>query len=602
MTLRKRMLLSIGGLTGILLVALQALSLYGAQILTRSSLQQTSLLLARYQAAKVDSSLQFAESSSEAILRAVEHSDLLEDEPHMVSYLTEILQGNKQISAIEVHPANGRAIVVRRTADGQFVYADAVYSRGHLKKLSLQRQIDGAWSVSNGEEEIPRAYHAQARQETHLFIEIPFHLLSEPLEVRAGTAYGFLATDSRLYFDARLTGIKQSPEWSQFSSQVLSGPVGGEGFRVASDPLHHKPALVGAARVGDLPLKAGVVYLESDQFDLVSELVWWTISLSLLGVVLILVVTNILTKDIVAPLEQLCAKIDAAAESDFEGQIEPSPHASSEVVGLASSFNKLLDDVRRHLNDLESAVAKRQALESELSIASRIQESILPVFPFLSEVAEAEGVSIPARQVGGDFLDVYPIDEDRVGFCLGDVSGKGAPAAIYMAFTASLLEHLGRLNVTPSECARIINKALCERQEPSMFATVFFGVMDRSGQVTYCNAGHHPPMLLQPEGGFRELEVESGLGLGILDPFEFGESTFQLAEGETMLLYTDGLTEAMNKNREEFGEKRLAEFLSSQEKKKPLKELLDALSLEVKEFRDGADPNDDFTVLFIRRS
>lgn len=263
--------------------------------------------------------------------------------------------------------------------------------------------------------------------------------------------------------------------------------------------------------------------------------------------------------------------------------------------------SKLLDDVRRHLSDLESAVAKRQALESELSIASRIQHSILPDFPFLSEVAEAEGVSTPARQVGGDFLDVYPIDENRVGFCLGDVSGKGAPAAIYMAFTASLLEHLGRLSVTPSECAQIINKALCERQEPSMFATVFFGVLDRSGEVTYCNAGHHPPMILGSDGSYRELEVESGLGLGILDFFEFGESTFRLEEGETMLLYTDGLTEAMNPNREEFGEKRLAEFLSTEDTNRPLKDLLDSLSKKIENFRDGADPNDDFTVLFLRR-
>jgi serine phosphatase RsbU (regulator of sigma subunit) len=595
------MLLSVGGLTGFLLLALQALSIYGARTLTNSSLQRTSLLLARYQAAKVDSSLAFAETSSEAILRATEHSDLLENKAHLVTYLTEIMQGDKQVSAIEAHPAEGPPIVVRRTADDLFVQAAPVYDRELIKKLSLQEQIAGVWNVSGRSDEIARAYHVQSRKGTQLYIEVPFHLLSEPLEVSAGNAYGFLATESKIYFDERLTGIKESPEWSSFSSHVLMGPVDGDGFRVVSDPLHHKPAYVGAARVGDLPLKAGVVYLESDQFNLVRELVWWTIGLSVMGIIVILVVTNILSKDISAPLVQLCAKVDAAAESDFEGQIETSPQASSEIVGLAGSFNKLLDDVRSHLRNLESAVATRQALESELSIASRIQESILPDFPFLSEVAEAEGVSIPARQVGGDFLDVYPIDQDRIGFCLGDVSGKGAPAAIYMAFTASLLEHLGRLNVTPSECARIINESLCERQEPSMFATVFFGVLDRSGEVRYCNAGHHPPMILQPEGGFRELEVESGLGLGILDSFEFGESTFQLGKGETMLLYTDGLTEAMNSKKEEFGEERLAEFLTAQGKKRPLIELLANLSKTVEEFRDGADPNDDFTVLFIRR-
>ena len=143
MTLRKKMLLSVGGLTVLLLVSLQALSLYGARQLTRSSLQQTSLLLARYQAAKVDASLEFAESSSEAILRAVELSDLLEDEPRMVAYISEILQGNRQISAIEVHPPNSKPIVVRRTADGQFVSAEPVYGSENLDRLGLQEKIRG---------------------------------------------------------------------------------------------------------------------------------------------------------------------------------------------------------------------------------------------------------------------------------------------------------------------------------------------------------------------------------------------------------------------------------------------------------------------------
>lgn len=602
MTLRRKMLLSIGGLTGLLLIALQLLSLYGARSLTRSSLQQTSLLLARYQAAKVDSSLAFAESSSRALLRALEHSNLVDDEPHLMAYLKEVLEGNNQISAIEVHPPKGASTVLRRTADGQLVKADPLYNRDIIDRLSLQDQRDGVWNVSGRSEEIARAYHVQSRRGILLFVELPFHLLSEPLESGTGTAYGFLASESRLYFDSRRSSIEDGTEWVEFSNQVLLGPLNGEAFRVSSDPLHHGPAWVGAARIGDLPLKAGVVYPEADQFNLVGELAWWTVGLSVLGVIAILAVTNILTRGIVAPLEHLCAKVDAAAETDFTGQIETTPAASSEVVGLAASFNRLLGDVRTHLSDLEAAVAKRQALESELTIASRIQESILPNFPFTCGVAEAEGLSLPARQVGGDFLDVFQIDENRVGFLLGDVSGKGVPAAIYMAFTASLLEHLGRLNVSPAECARIVNTALYERNEPTMFATVFFGILDHTGKVTYCNAGHHPPTLLKKNGGFEELEVESGLGLGILDAFEFGESSFQLDPEDTLFLYTDGLTEAMNLEKEEYGEGRLARFLKSQKSWRPLKELLDSLKQSVDEFRGGAEPNDDFTVLFLSRN
>ena len=133
-----------------------------------------------------------------------------------------------------------------------------------------------------------------------------------------------------------------------------------------------------------------------------------------------------------------------------------------------------------------------------------------------------------------------------------------------------------------------------------MFATVFFGILDRSGDIVYCNAGHHPPMVLTPEGSFREIQVEAGLGLGILDSFEFGQSTFSLREGETLFLYTDGLTEAMNSEKEEYGEQRLANFLAEQKDVGGLKDLLDGLSLSVENFRAGAEPNDDFTVLFLR--
>lgn len=594
------MLLSIGGLTILLLIVMQTLSLYGTRELSRASLRETSLLLARYQAEKVRTSLAYAETSSEAILRTIEVSDLLADKKRLNDYLRTIVEGNLQISAIELHATDDVPVVLKRTTDGSMVEGDATYSEEFVARRSLQEQIEGVWVVSSKLREIARAYHFQSRNGVRLFIEIPFHRLAAPLEKSEGAAYGFLATDRKLYFDTRLAELESSPEWVEFSSQILLGPVDGEGFSVRSDPLHHQPAWVGIARVGDLPIKAGVVYRESDQFDLVRDLIWWTLGLSAGGVVLILVVTNFLTIGIVTPLEQLCAKVDAAAGSDFEGRIDTSPQASSEVVGLASSFNRLMDDIRAHLNDLESAVAKRQALESELAIASRIQESIMPDLPFESSIATADGISTPAREVGGDFLGVFPIDSERVGFLIGDVSGKGIPAAIYMAFTASLLEHLGRLDVSPKESFEIINQALCARKEPSMFATVFFGILHQSGLVEYCNAGHHPPLVITPDGGFREIEVASGLAIGIFDSFEFGQSTFQLEQGEILFLFTDGLTEAMNGSHEEFGEERVKDFLNEVSANHSLSDLVKDLTTAVMEFRGAGVPNDDLTMLFVK--
>lgn len=600
MTLRKRMLLSVGGLTGLLLILLQALSLYGARNLSRGSLRQTSLLLARYQAEKVHSSLTFAETSSEAVLRTVELSHLLEDRAKLDAYLNEIIAGNPQISALELHPPQGRPIVLRRTAQGRLVQTDPMYGEEQVRQRSLQEQIEGAWVVSGRRREIAKAYHVQSRDGVRLFIEIPFYLLSEPLESTEGKAYGFLATDRKLYFDARQAGLEENQEWNDFSNEVLLGPFSGQGFSVRSDPIHHRPAWVGIAQVGDLPLKAGVVYLESDQFDLVGELIWWNLGLSLLGTALILVVTNLLTVGIVSPIEQFCAKVDDAAETDFKERIDLAPGAPSEVVTLARSFNRLMEDIQSHIAELESAVTQRQAMESELAIAARIQDSILPDFPFQTEYLEACGTSLPAREVGGDFLGIFPVGQDRVGFFLGDVSGKGVPAAIYMAFTASLLEHLGRLDVSPQEAIEIVNQALCARQEPSMFATVFFGILHRDGTLRYCNAGHHPPLILRPDGTSRELRVQSGLGVGIFESFCYGESEFELRPDDLLMLYTDGLTEAMNPGKEEFGEERLQDCLR-EHGEESLARVLECIQETLLKFRDGAEPNDDLTILLLKR-
>jgi len=474
------------------------------------------------------------------------------------------------------------------------------YKPETLTSRSLQEQRDGDWFFRGRSHEIARAFHAQSRDGVVLFVEIPYHLLVDPLESPGGEAYGFLATESQVVFDARVAGLEPDAAWNDFTANVILGPDAGEAFFVESDPLRHKGAWVGIARVGDLPLKVGVVHLESELFDLERELIAWSIGLAVGALLLALLTTLLLSRGIVSPLEKLVLQIDAAAKTGFKGQVEPGRGATFEVMALSESFNKLLGDIQTHLTKLEREASQRQALESELAIASRIQSSILPTLPFASSIATADGVSHPAKEVGGDFMDVFSIDDKRVGFFLGDVSGKGVPAAIYMAFVASLLEHLGRLNVSPKEIFEIVNEALCARQEPTMFATVFFGILDESGRVDYCNGGHHPPLRLKPSGAVTEIDIDSGLGLGILDSFEFVNGHFYLDDGESLFLYTDGLTEAMNCSREEYGEERMLEFFQNRSDFDSLSDLVGALEAEVDLFRDGAEPNDDFTIFVLR--
>jgi sigma-B regulation protein RsbU (phosphoserine phosphatase) len=220
---------------------------------------------------------------------------------------------------------------------------------------------------------------------------------------------------------------------------------------------------------------------------------------------------------------------------------------------------------------------------------------MLPRFPFTDRHCEAVGYSLAARKVGGDFVNIFPVGADRIGFFIGDVSGKGVPGAITMAFTTSLLEHLGRVGLAPEECLAAVNRALCAREEACSFVTAFFGVLGRDG-----NAGHHPPILYLGAQGPHTPEVDSGLALGIYPEAAFGCGSFHLAADERLLLYTDGLLEAMNEQREEYGEERMQRLLGSFTASQGLSQQLQQLKADVERFRGGALPNDDLTVLLLR--
>jgi len=207
---------------------------------------------------------------------------------------------------------------------------------------------------------------------------------------------------------------------------------------------------------------------------------------------------------------------------------------------------------------------------------------------------------IPAREVGGDLYDFFLIDKSRVGVIIGDVSGKGIPAAMFMAVSKTLLKATALKGIPPDSCLESVNNILVDESLPSMFVTVFYGIFDtRNGSLEYCNGGHNPPYLISAGGEVRQLDNRGGVFLGALKNLEYESNVVMLQPGETLFLITDGITEAMNTREEMFGEERSQAALQMHAGK-PLPELVQKVIEEVQAFAGAQEQSDDLTCLTLR--
>ena len=267
-----------------------------------------------------------------------------------------------------------------------------------------------------------------------------------------------------------------------------------------------------------------------------------------------------------------------------------------QLLGLLALFLILRRTVK-NTAALESAVHSKERIENELRIARNIQMAMLPkVFPPFPERNDVDlaAVIIPAKEVGGDLYDFF-IRDERLFFCIGDVSGKGIPASLVMAVTRSLFRTVAGHEVSPQRIVSSMNESMSESNESNMFVTFFCGVLDLgTGRLRYCNAGHNTPVLLKKAKLM--LPVESNIPLGVDSGFIFREQEIKLDYDDALFLYTDGLTEAQNAHFELFGEERMLKALSGRKK---AKNHLENIHRQVSEFVGNAPQSDDLTMLFL---
>jgi sigma-B regulation protein RsbU (phosphoserine phosphatase) len=272
-------------------------------------------------------------------------------------------------------------------------------------------------------------------------------------------------------------------------------------------------------------------------------------------------------------------------------------------------FNDLEITLRKTIHEAQAfkraALDRDQlvALQQELEVARKIQYSIVPrKFPPFPERKEFEihAAMIPAREVGGDFYDFFLIDDERLGFVIGDVSGKGVPAALFMAVSKTLLKATALKGAAPAECLQQVNRILFLESVAAMFVTIFYGILNtRTGEVDYCNGGHNPPYILRANGSVEALESKGGLVLGAMRNTAYKSHKMILQSGDGIFLFTDGVTEAMNRSDEQFSENRLEENLQRM-LSASLPEVVQSVIAAVRNFSDEAPQADDITVLALK--
>ena len=258
-----------------------------------------------------------------------------------------------------------------------------------------------------------------------------------------------------------------------------------------------------------------------------------------------------------------------------------------------------------HMAEWKEALQSRDklvAIQNELDVASKIQQSILPTsFPEGSGY-EVYGNMLPARNVGGDFFDVVLLENDTLGLAVADVSDKGVPAALFMMSSRTLLKGSAIGHSAPGDVLSEVNDLLNEDNETFMFVTVVYAVFDpASGDLTYANGGHNNPLLVHTDGSSEELPMTGGIALGVMPELEYRQNSMTLAPGDTLVLYTDGVSEAMNSHGEEFGVERLQQIFSDRPPSSA-REANEAILQAVSAFAGGTPQSDDVTCLVLRRT
>ncbi|RAP59768.1 SpoIIE family protein phosphatase [Oleiagrimonas sp. MCCC 1A03011] len=323
------------------------------------------------------------------------------------------------------------------------------------------------------------------------------------------------------------------------------------------------------------------------------------LSVGLLALLCIAVMLLVVTRRTLAPLGVLTARAEHIARGETEFEL-PAVRGHDEIGRLTQAFDTMRKELAAHIEQLTEAVRAQQRLSSELEIAQQIQTSLLPSEHYIEAHTsrfELHACLRPARAVGGDLYSYFMLDHRHFCVMVGDVSDKGIPAALFMARTITLAKALAAHTLSPQQILKRLNQELCVGNDSCMFVTLLCGVLDlRNGKLTLASAGHDP-IILCGEGGAHLIETETGPAIGLDEDASYPSRTVQLHAGDTLMMYTDGITEANDAQMRMYGIERALKVLDHAPRPEHASEYTRRLLSDLDHFVGHADQADDITIL-----
>ena len=315
-------------------------------------------------------------------------------------------------------------------------------------------------------------------------------------------------------------------------------------------------------------------------------------------IIVLYFVTRTIISRTLLPITEVTYLAKNIAKGNFKATIPPA-EGTTEMFHMHEALSNMLRSINDYIVQLKTTTTANQRFESELAIASHIQQQMLNTDFINDKDVNLFATLKPAKEVGGDMYDFLRVDRDLF-FAVGDVSGKGVPAALYMAISRSLFHYVSEMSLSTSSIVSCINSSFCSNNDSSMFITLFVGRLDLdTRELVFCNAAHNPIIIISPEGKARFVQAKANLAAGVFDTFPYEKESIIVEKGSRLLIYTDGVTEAEDRFKNQYGEKRLLEFAGSMPVETSSEDFVDALMASVKEFTGDNEQNDDITIMSV---
>ena len=451
-------------------------------------------------------------------------------------------------------------------------------------------------------------------------------MINNILQMRIGeTGYAFLLDDNgdylaHPYYDiTNFNAFSEASEsYTELLENMLTGNAGvshvsldGTDYYVAYAPLEITGWSLGIAVEYDEIISGALIMKEDIDIQaievkeqirfMLSRVMFRFIVLTSVIIIIVLILSILISGSVTKPMLKLTNGVIEVGKGNLGKKIDI--ESRDEIGVLADSFNKMTDNLTEYIANLQAVTSEKERIGTELAIAATIQANMLPnIFPAFPERPEFDVYAFmqPAKEVGGDFYDFFMVDANTLAVVIADVSGKGVPAALFMVIAKTLIKNNAQYGKSPKDVFETVNNLLAENNEASMFVTAFMGYLDiPTGRFTYVSGGHEPPLIKRADGNFEKLPIQPALVLAGMEAMTYQQEETLLRIGDMLLLYTDGVTEAVNDELELFTISRLVEA-ANKKTVDDVTEFIHAVKTDIDAFADGAEQADDITMLALK--